>query len=162
MSPNQITVSTHGHVAVRRTPPTGQQALYALRSYDAGDVIQAFTAGSVHEAPTYLTVQRGEKEHITLRPSFLQYCNHSCRPNCFFDTDAMDFIAIAPVHAGDELTFFYPSSEWKMAQAFDCWCGAAGCLGKIEGACCLHDTLLAQYRLTGFIRKQLQARRRIL
>jgi SET domain len=158
MSPNTITVSTHGHVALLRTPATG----HALRSYDAGEVIQAFTAGSVHEAPTYITVQRGEKEHLTLQPALLQRCNHSCHPNGFFDTDAMNFIAIAPVHAGEELTFFYPSSEWKMAQAFECCCGAAGCLGKIEGAYCLPDTLLAQYRLTAFIRKQVQARHRIL
>jgi hypothetical protein len=46
----------------------GQQALYTLRSYDAGDVIQVFMAGSVHEAPTSLTVQREEKEHLTLQP----------------------------------------------------------------------------------------------
>ena len=56
MSPNKITVSTHGHVAVLRIPATGQHALYALRSYDAGDVIQFFTAGSVHEVPTSLKV----------------------------------------------------------------------------------------------------------
>src|SRR3954454_22286695 len=68
MSPNKITVSTHGHVAFLRAPATGQQALYALRSYDAGDVIQAFTAGSVHEAPTYLTVQRGEKNTSPCSP----------------------------------------------------------------------------------------------
>jgi|SRR5215469_3019793 len=162
MSPNTIAVSAHGHVAVLRIPATGQQALYALRSYDADDVIQSFTAGSVHEAPTSLTVQRGEKENLTLQPSLLQYCNHSCHPNCFFDTDAMAFVAIAPVQAGDELTCFYPASEWKMAQAFDCCCGAAGCLRKIEGAYCLPETLLAQYRLTAFIRKQVQARRRNL
>src|SRR5215469_15270121 len=68
----------------------------------------------------------------------------------------------SPVQAGDELTCFYPASEWKMAQAFDCCCGAAGCLRKIEGAYCLPETLLAQYRLTAFIRKQVQARRRNL
>jgi len=65
MSPNTIAVSAHGHVAVLRIPATGQQALYALRSYDADDVIQSFTAGSVHEAPTSLTVQRGEKENTS-------------------------------------------------------------------------------------------------
>src|SRR5215469_15270120 len=101
MSPNTIAVSAHGHVAVLRIPATGQQALYALRSYDADDVIQSFTAGSVHEAPTSLTVQPGEKENLTLQPSLLQYCNHSCHPNCFFDTDAMAFVAGASRRRAD-------------------------------------------------------------
>ncbi|CAL3973576.1 unnamed protein product [Diplocarpon coronariae] len=35
---------------------------------------------------------------------------------------------------GDELTFFYPSTEWDMAQGFDCLCGARACRGYISGA----------------------------
>ena len=35
---------------------------------------------------------------------------------------------------GDELTFFYPSTEWDMAQGFDCFCGAKTCRGFISGA----------------------------
>lgn len=36
--------------------------------------------------------------------------------------------------AGDELTFFYPSTEWDMAQPFDCLCKSKGCRGRISGA----------------------------
>ncbi|KAK6699935.1 hypothetical protein SNK03_012673 [Fusarium graminearum] len=35
---------------------------------------------------------------------------------------------------GDELTFFYPSTEWHMAQPFDCLCGTGSCRGRISGA----------------------------
>jgi len=35
---------------------------------------------------------------------------------------------------GDELSFYYPSTEWEMTQSFDCLCGTASCLGKISGA----------------------------
>jgi hypothetical protein len=35
---------------------------------------------------------------------------------------------------GDELTFFYPSTEWNMAQPFDCHCESESCLGKVRGA----------------------------
>lgn len=36
--------------------------------------------------------------------------------------------------AGQELTFFYPSTEWNMAQGFDCFCGSRNCCGYISGA----------------------------
>ena len=36
--------------------------------------------------------------------------------------------------AGEELTFFYPSTEWDMDQGFDCFCGSKVCLGYIGGA----------------------------
>ncbi|KAK0747670.1 hypothetical protein B0T21DRAFT_354848 [Apiosordaria backusii] len=36
--------------------------------------------------------------------------------------------------AGEELTFFYPSTEYAMAQPFDCFCGSGECKGRISGA----------------------------
>lgn len=35
---------------------------------------------------------------------------------------------------GEELTFFYPSTEWKFDREFECGCGEEGCLGMIGGA----------------------------
>ncbi|VDB93002.1 Bgt-4417-2, partial [Blumeria graminis f. sp. tritici] len=35
---------------------------------------------------------------------------------------------------GQELTFFYPSTEWSMDQPFDCDCRSQDCLGRISGA----------------------------
>lgn len=66
--------------------------------------------------------------------------NHSCAP-----TAEMTLYPGAPgkwevrvgargLKAGDDITFFYPSTEWDMAQGFDCSCGAAECLGRIDGA----------------------------
>jgi len=36
----------------------------------------------------------------------------------------MTVVAARDLAADDELTFFYPSTEWSMAEPFDCWCGA--------------------------------------
>jgi hypothetical protein len=33
------------------------------------------------------------------------------------------------IEVGQELTFFYPSTEWDMAQGFECICGTATCRG---------------------------------
>jgi hypothetical protein len=46
----------------------------------------------------------------------------------------MKLLALKEIQPGDELMFFYPSSEWAMTQAFDCFCGTAKCLHRIQGA----------------------------
>lgn len=35
-----------------------------------------------------------------------------------------NFRALRDIQPGDELSFFYPSTEWEMAQGFECKCGA--------------------------------------
>ena len=56
------------------------------------------------------------------------------------------------VKAGDELTFFYPSTEWEMARPFQCTCGAEGkCIGLVNGAKFLDKQVLARYWLNSHI-----------
>ncbi len=52
---------------------------------------------------------------------------------------------------GDELTFFYPSTEWDMAQPFRCECGAEECKGWIQGAGSMDRGLLEGYWLNEHI-----------
>lgn len=134
---------------------TGQQQLSSLKPFQPGDVLCSFHAGETVKQPTYLTVQTGIDTHITLRPEFLQYINHSCNPNVFFDTTAMQLVCLKPIDAGEEFTFFYPSTEWDMNQPFVCRCAAANCLQLIQGANYLSAETLKQYRLTDFISQQL-------
>ena len=138
-------------VRVVRHPATGQSALAALKPFRAGDTISPFSAASSQITPTYLTVQLGEHLHIELFPDILQYMNHSCEPNAFFDTTGMEVLALRDISVGEELGFFYPSTEWHMAQPFECLCGAASCLKRISGADNLAAAVLVRYRLTEFI-----------
>lgn len=146
-------------VEVKENPSTGQKALHSLTKFKPGDAISSFSAGEEFKSPNYLTIQKADNLHISLLPGFLQYVNHSCSPNAFFDTIAMNFICIAPIEVGDEITFFYPSSEWDMAQPFNCHCGSPHCLGIIKGAAQLPDEVLKNYRLTDFIRMKLEERK---
>jgi hypothetical protein len=57
------------------------------------------------------------------------------------------------VKAGEEITFFYPSTEWKMVRPFVCLCGAPGCIGYVAGAKYLPLDRLAQYFINPHIRK---------
>lgn len=146
-------------VQVIRQPETGQNALLALQPFRAGEVLAPFGARTMHATPNYLTVQVGEGRHIELDPAILQYMNHSCEPNCFFDTARMEVVALRDIAAGEELGFFYPSSEWHMAQPFDCLCGATACLRRIAGADSLPPEVLGRYRLTEFIARKLRQHR---
>lgn len=148
-------ISNHDIAEVRRKTSNAQNALFSLRNYSPGNVIAEFSAGTISPKPTYLTVQVGTGKHITLQPEFLQYINHSCEPNVFFDTSAMQLVALKEITAGEEMTFFYPSTEWRMTQPFDCYCGSFKCLGKIRGASFLHIDALTRYRFTDFIQQQL-------
>jgi hypothetical protein len=151
-------ISDHVIAEVRQRISNGQNALFALRTYRAGETIASFSAGTISAEPTYLTVQVGAGKHITLQPEFLQYINHSCDPNVFFDTTSMELIALKELQTGEELVFFYPSTEWKMTQSFDCYCGNPGCLGKIRGAAYLPLAVIPQFRFTDFIQQQLAKR----
>lgn len=53
---------------------------------------------------------------------------------------------------GDELTFFYPSTEWAMAQGFDCFCGTPSCRKRIDGAGSMRADDLKGFWLNGYIR----------
>lgn len=151
-------VSDHVFAVVRQNIDNNQKAFFAQRAYTPGQVVADFSAGMILSKPTYLTVQVDIDKHIMLQPEHLQYINHSCDPNVFFDTYAMKVIALKPIEEGDEMTFFYPSTEWDMAQPFKCYCGSSKCLGEIRGAAHIDPQILRTYTLTRFIQQQLHDR----
>lgn len=65
----------------------------------------------------------------------------------------------AGLRAGEELTFFYPSTEWHMAQPFECRCGKSVCMGKITGARDMSEENLSNYWLNVHIEELLEERR---
>jgi SEC-C motif-containing protein len=131
-----------------------QKQLISVQKFRSNDVICSFSKSKVSNEVTYLTVQIEEFKHITLVPKFLQYINHSCDPNAFFDVDSMTLIALKEINIGDEITFFYPSTEWKMVQPFDCFCNSENCLKRIEGAINIPFETLKTYRLSNYISKK--------
>ena len=147
---------------VRLNENNGQRQLHALCAFQPGEIIAEFSAREVLTEPNYLTVQIGIHRHILLAPVDLQYCNHSCTPNVFFDTTTMQVLALQEIVRDEELTFFYPSTEWTMAQPFQCYCGQSSCLGLIEGAAFLPKDVLSRYRLTDFVLQQRYLQERLI
>lgn len=157
-NPSYRLVSDHEFAVVRLNVDNNQKAFFAQRSYEPGDIVADFAAGDVLSHPTYLTVQVDIDKHIMLQPEHLQYINHSCDPNVFFDTYLMKVVALKAIGEGDEMTFFYPSTEWNMVQPFKCFCGTARCLGEIKGAAHISPEVLRSYKVTRFIQQQLHDR----
>lgn len=103
------------------------------------------------DTPTYATVQTGKDSHLNLNSDLL-YINHSCEPTLIFDVGNFN-VLVGPkgIKPGDELSFFYPSTEWFMAQPFDCLCGTPSCRGRISGARDMTDEQLKGVWLNGHI-----------
>jgi hypothetical protein len=145
---------------IHELQPDGHRALFAKTSFQAGEAIRPFGSSQTMMQPDRYTVQTAAADkHIILDPEFLLYINHNCRPNVFFDLRTMQLRAVAPIRKGDELTFFYPSTEWSMSEAFECHCGSAHCLGRIQGAAHLDDETLRPYDLSDHIKDMLWLRK---
>jgi SET domain-containing protein len=148
-------ISSHGFGEIREDEASLAKAFFSLKDFSPGDLLSAFSAAAILKEPTYLTVQVGEDEHIHLSPEFLQYINHSCEPNILFNTDTMQLECLQDIKAGDELCFFYPATEWNMAQPFECLCGTESCIKQVQGAMHVSKEVIKNYKLTAFIQSML-------
>ncbi len=136
---------------IRECLPHNHRALFARTRIVADEAIIGFAASEVRTEPDRYTVQIDRDSHIVLDPVFLQYINHHCNPNVMFDCRTMELRALRAIEPGDELTFFYPSTEWSMDEPFACHCGSPLCLGQIRGAAFLSREVLAEYDLNPHI-----------
>ena len=141
---------------IKFDPVNQQNGLLSLRDFKKGATISHFAAAETLPHPSRYTVQVGDDKHIILSPLLLEYINHSCSPNCFFDTTNFVLRALSDIQAGEEFCFFYPSTEWSMEEAFDCHCGSSECLGFIQGAQYLPEEIMSRHQFTDFIRRKLQ------
>ncbi|MCX6289029.1 MAG: SET domain-containing protein [Bacteroidetes bacterium] len=149
-------ISSHPNCEVKQHLLTKQNGLYTTAPFCKGDIIIDFGSSKIVTTPNYLTVQIGEDKHIHLSPEYLQYTNHACEPNVLFNTSTMQLECLTDVAIGDELTFFYPATEWEISQTFNCHCGKPACVGLIKGASELSVDVLRKYKLTEFIESMAQ------
>lgn len=137
-------------------PGTGR-GLVTEVPFGEGDVVARIHGHEYRTRPSRTTIQAAADRHIdNLRA--LACLNHSCDPSVHVDVTALTVTAVRDLAAGDELTFFYPSTEWAMAVPFDCACGGEGCLGRIDGAWHVPTAVLARYHLNAHIRELAAAR----
>jgi hypothetical protein len=120
-------------------------------AYKKGEIICPIPSESLYDKPNRFTVQIGRDRHVEVKE--LSSMNHSCNPNTFLDTTRMLVFAARDVAAGEELTFFYPSTEWEMSSPFICLCGATNCIHVVAGARFLPLSTLENHFLNRHIRE---------
>jgi hypothetical protein len=102
--------------------------------------------------PTYQTIQIGQDLHLE-ELGIIAYMNHSCQPNTIIDTSSLTIRAIRDIAVGEDLSFFYPSTEWEMDRPFVCLCGAPQCIRLVAGAKYLSIDVLRNYFVNQHIRE---------
>ncbi|MEH2300156.1 MAG: SET domain-containing protein-lysine N-methyltransferase [Nostoc sp.] len=116
-----------------------------------GEVLHKITNYNQITSATYTSVQISKD--INIEELYLAHLNHSCDPNIIIDTTNLEISALKDIQSNEELTFFYPSTEWNMSTPFTCKCGASQCLRIITGAKYLSIDVLSHY----FINKHIGA-----
>lgn len=129
--------------------------LVSLNSIKAGKAFHQISEYEIITSPTRTSIQINKHEHIE-ELSRLAYLNHSCDPNIFIDLNQMELCALRDIKPGEELTFFYPSTEWDMSTPFQCLCGSSQCLKRIGGARHLPLNVLSRYFINQHIWDELE------
>ena len=124
--------------------------------FSRGQLIYRIAGYRLTHQPTYQTIQIGPDTHIE-ELGVLAYLNHSCQPNTLVNTIALTVTALRDIAAGEDLTFFYPSTEWEMDRPFVCLCGAPQCVRLVAGAKYLSIDALSRYFINQHIREMVLA-----
>lgn len=129
------------------------RTLATKQNYRKGELISVIPSEDVREKPNRFTVQIGRDKHTHVGK--LAALNHSCNPNVILDTENMEMIAARDIEKGEELFFFYPSTEWEMDAPFICLCGSANCINVVAGARFLPLSTLEHHFLNKHIREEM-------
>lgn len=111
--------------------------VFATRDFAAGDTVMLGVPGRPAAANHSHANQVSLTEWV-FEDGLGPKVNHSCEPNCGVrfneDVDGFDFVALAPIAAGEEITFDYAMRN-HVIEHFParCLCGADGCRGAITG-----------------------------
>jgi hypothetical protein len=127
------------------------RSLITKQAYKKGEFICEIPTEKVIGKANRYTVQIGRDRHTEVGK--LSALNHSCDPNVILDTENLQMVACRDIEQGEELSFFYPSTEWEMDAPFICLCGASNCIHVVAGARFLPLSTLENHYLNKHIRE---------
>ena len=118
----------------------GEHRLVAHGPFAAGQLMFRIEGRRV-DRPSRYSLQVGAASHVEpgagepgmreLDNSFWRFMNHSCEPNVRLA--GFEAFAVRAIKAGEEVTFHYATTEYELAEPFNCRCGSAACLGVVRG-----------------------------
>lgn len=156
MPSNLLTHGVSKVLEVKASHDGKGQRLTVTKAISAGQVFHKIENYHYITEATFSSVQVGQAQNIE-EFKYMAYLNHSCDPNIILDTLNFELRAIRDIAPGEELSFFYPSTEWSMSTPFKCLCGAPQCLGYISGAKHLSLHVISKYFCNHHIRMMAMA-----
>ena len=129
------------------------RSLITKEAYSKGEVICEIPTEKLFDKANRYTVQISQDKHTEVGK--LSALNHSCDPNVLLDTENLLMVARRDIDKGEELSFFYPSTEWEMDAPFICLCGASNCIHVVAGARFLPLSTLEHHYLNRHIREMM-------
>ena len=127
------------------------RSLITKQAYTKGEIICEIPTEKLFDKANRYTVQIDRDRHTEVGK--LSALNHSCDPNVILDTERLIMLARRDIEKGEELSFFYPSTEWEMDAPFICLCGASNCIHVVAGARFLPLSTLENHYLNRHIRE---------
>ncbi len=129
------------------------RSLITKQAYTRGEIICEIPTEKLFDKANRYTVQISQDKHTEVGK--LSALNHSCDPNVILDTERLMMVARRDIEKGEELSFFYPSTEWEMDAPFICLCGASNCIHVVAGARFLPLSTLETHYLNRHIREMM-------
>jgi len=129
------------------------RSLITKQAYMKGDIICEIPTEKLFDKANRYTIQIARDKHTEVGK--LSALNHSCDPNVILDTERLIMVARRDIEKGEELSFFYPSTEWEMDAPFICLCGSSNCIHVVAGARFLPLSTLENHYLNGHIREMM-------
>lgn len=139
------------HVQIRTT--RYGEGVFAQRAFQPGETVLSVTGQRVKRQSTH-SIQIAWHEHIEPDPP-AKFLNHSCDPNMgvrFNEAGLPDFVALRAIPSGEELTFDYAMTEYRLTEMshgqherLRCGCGALSCRGYLGNYSELPDEIRARY-----------------
>lgn len=146
---SSVTINKYNYVKIVGQRDRDRKSI-TTKEFKKGEVIAKIDPYSLSKKPDFLTVQINHEEHIL--DLLLEAMNHSCSPTTFVDTKRMVVVAARDLSPGEELTFFYPSTEWEMDRPFQCHCQSPNCIGLVAGAKKLTIQQMVSFKLNDHIK----------
>ena len=118
-------------LSVLQSPLSGT-GVFAKRNFSKDEITLKLNLNTpALSLPTRYSIQLGKNYHIEDKE--IIFVNHSCESNCFLDFECLGLKALRKIKKGEEITFNYLTTEFKMHSPFICHCSSLNCFGEIRG-----------------------------